>query len=101
MNRTRIVLAGGSGFIGSALARECLAKYGEVVVLTRTPRKRDDGVTEAEWSGDHIGEWIKYLDGAEAVINLAGKNINCRHTEENVHALAESRVNSEIGRAHV
>jgi uncharacterized protein len=101
MNRTRIVLAGGSGFIGSALARECLAKYGDVVVLTRTPRQRDDGVKEVVWSGEHIGEWIKYLDGAEAVINLAGKNVNCRHTEENVRALTESRVNSvcAIGQA--
>ncbi len=94
MNRTRIVLAGGSGFIGSALARECLAKFGEVVVLTRSPRPRDDGVREVEWNGTHLGEWIKVLDGAEAVINLTGKNINCRHTEENVRALAESRVNS-------
>jgi uncharacterized protein len=101
MKRTRIVLAGGSGFIGSALARECLAKYGEVVVLTRTPRQRDDGVLEFAWSGEHIGEWIKYLDGAEAVINLTGKNINCRHTPENVRALTESRVNSvcAIGQA--
>ena len=94
MNRARIVIAGGSGFIGSALAREWLARNGEVVVLTRSPRKRDDGVTEVEWSGAHIGEWIKYLDAAEAVINLAGKNINCRHTPENVRELMESRVNS-------
>src|SRR5215472_6687338 len=101
MNRTRIVLAGGSGFIGSALARECLAQYAEVVVLTRTPRKRDDGVKEIEWSGGHIGEWIKFLDGADAVVNLAGKNINCRHMAENVRALTESRVNSvcAIGQA--
>lgn len=101
MNKARIVLAGGSGFIGSALARECLAKYGEVVVLTRAPRKRDDGVREVEWSGEHIGEWIKFLDGADAVINLAGKNISCRHTEENIRALTESRVNSvcAIGQA--
>jgi uncharacterized protein (TIGR01777 family) len=88
------VLAGGSGFIGSALARECLVKYGEVVVLTRSPRKRDDGIVEVEWNGTHLGEWIKVLDGAEAVVNLTGKNINCRHTEENVRALMESRVNS-------
>lgn len=101
MNRKRIVLAGGSGFIGSALARECLAKYGEVIVLTRTPRKRDDGVTEVAWSGEHIGEWIQHLSGADAVVNLAGKNINCRHTGENVRALTESRVNSvcAIGQA--
>ena len=94
MNRTRIVLAGGSGFIGSALARECLGKYGEVAVLTRSPRQRDDGIQEVEWNGEHLGEWIKILDGADAVVNLTGKNINCRHTEENVRALVESRVKS-------
>lgn len=94
MNKKRMVMAGGSGFIGSALAADWLARNGEVVVLTRSPRGRDDGVSEAEWSGAHIGEWIKYLDGAEAVVNLAGKNIKCPHTPENVRELLESRVNS-------
>lgn len=94
MNQARIVIAGGSGFIGSALTREWLGRGSDVVVLTRSPRKRDDGVTEVEWSGAHMGEWIKHLDGAEAVINLAGKNVNCLHTPENVRELMESRVNS-------
>src|SRR5580658_10717880 len=92
MNRARIVIAGGSGFIGSALAREFYPRYGEVVVLTRSPRKRDDGVKEIEWSGAHIGEWIQYLDGAAAVINLTGKNIKCRFTPENIRELMESRI---------
>src|SRR5580693_1331675 len=93
MNKPRLVLAGGSGFIGSALAERFNPKW-EVLVLTRSPRPRDDGVTEAQWSGEHIGEWIKYLDGADAVINLTGKNIQCLHTPENVRGLTESRVNS-------
>jgi len=93
-NKRRVVLAGGSGFIGRSLARELLARNYEVVVLTRTPGERTDGVVEAEWSGAHIGEWIKYLDGAEAVVNLTGKNINCPHTPENLRELAESRLNS-------
>ena len=92
--RKRIVLAGGSGFIGSALAKELLARNYEVVVLTRTPRERNDGIVEFAWSGEHIGEWIKFLDGAEAVVNLTGKNINCPHTPENLRELAASRVNS-------
>jgi uncharacterized protein (TIGR01777 family) len=90
----RIVLAGGNGFIGQALARELRARNYEVVVLTRTPRGRTDGVVEIEWDGEHIGEWIKFLDSAEAVVNLTGKNINCPHTPENLRALASSRVNS-------
>src|ERR1035438_8165010 len=93
-NRKRIVLAGGSGFIGSAPAKELSARNYEVVVLPRTPRERSDGIVEFAWSGEHIGEWIKFLDGAEAVVNLAGKNINCPHTPENLRELAASRVNS-------
>jgi uncharacterized protein (TIGR01777 family) len=94
MNKKRVVLAGSSGFLGRALATESLKRDYEVVVLTRTPHKREDGVREAEWDGEHIGEWIRFLDGAEAVVNLAGRSVNCRHTPENLDALASSRVNS-------
>ena len=94
MPTKRIVIAGGSGFIGGALAKEFLARGYQVVVLTRTPRARMDGVAEAEWDGFHLGEWIQHLDSAEAVINLTGKNINCPHTPENLRELVSSRVNS-------
>ena len=100
-----MVIAGGSGFIGSALAADWLARGGEAVVLTRSPRQRNDSAIEAQWDGVHIGEWIEYLNGAEAVINLAGKNINCRHTPEAVRQLTESRVSAvqtiATGIAHV
>ena len=94
MNKPRVIIAGGSGFIGSALAADWLAQGGEVVVLTRKPQQRNDGVIEAEWDGFHLGEWIKYLDGAEAVVGLAGKNINCRHTSAAIRELTESRANA-------
>jgi len=94
MNKRRVVLAGGSGFLGRALAKELLARDCDVVVLTRSPRERSDGAKEFEWDGKHIGEWIQFLDGAEAVINLAGRGINCRHTPENIHEIVDSRVNA-------
>jgi len=94
MSSKHIVIAGGSGFIGNALAGEFLARDFKVVVLTRTPRERIDGVIEAKWDGRHVGEWAKFLNGAEAIINLAGKNINCPHTPENLHELTGSRINS-------
>jgi uncharacterized protein (TIGR01777 family) len=94
VEKKRVVLAGGGGFIGQALAKELLARNYEVVVLTRAPRERSDGVREIEWDAEHIGEWIKCLDDAEAVVNLTGKNINCPHTPENLRALMASRVNS-------
>jgi uncharacterized protein (TIGR01777 family) len=90
----RIVIAGGSGFIGSALAKEFSARSCEVIILTRTPRGRSDGVQELIWDGEHVGEWISALDGAKAVINLTGKGINCPHTPENLRDITGSRVNS-------
>ena len=105
MNSKRIVIAGGSGFIGRALAQEFSAQNFEVVILTRTPRARTDNIREVEWDGKHIGEWIQNIDDAEAVINLTGKNINCSHTPENLSAIIASRVDSvvaiEAALAHV
>lgn len=94
MSSPRIVIAGGSGFIGRALAGEFSARGFPVVVLTRSPRQRSDGVREAAWDGADAGAWAAELDGAGAVINLAGKNINCPHTPENLRDIAASRVNS-------
>lgn len=90
----RIVIAGGSGFIGRALAKEFHTQGCDVVILTRAPRQRSDAIQEVFWDGIHIGEWISVLDGAEALINLTGKNINCPHTPANLRDLTASRVNS-------
>ena len=94
MNRKRIVLAGGSGFLGRALTNELLARDYEVVVLTRSPRSQGDGIREILWDGKNSGEWIQLLDGAEAVVNLAGRNIQCRYRPENLRELTTSRVDS-------
>jgi uncharacterized protein len=94
MSLNRIVIAGGSGFIGSALTREFSAHGREVFILTRNPRRRNDGVREILWDGEHSGEWTQCLDGAEAVINLTGKSINCQHTPENLRGIIASRLNS-------
>jgi uncharacterized protein (TIGR01777 family) len=94
MNKKRVVLAGGSGFLGRSLAKKLLKKNYEVVVLTRSPRNRTDGILEAVWDGKTLGEWIQFLNGAEAVVNLTGRSVNCRHTPENLREIVESRVNS-------
>ncbi len=94
MSAKRIVIAGGSGFIGHALERVFSDRKFEVVILTRTPRQRADDVREIQWDGRHDGPWWECLDGAEAVINLTGKNINCPHNPANLQAITASRVNS-------
>jgi uncharacterized protein (TIGR01777 family) len=93
-NKKRVVLAGGGGFLGQSLAEALQERNYDVVVLSRSPCERGDGVTEVEWTGVHLGEWIQHLNGADAVVNLAGRNINCPHNAKNILEIVESRVNS-------
>jgi uncharacterized protein (TIGR01777 family) len=94
MNAKAIVIAGGSGFIGNALAKAFVATDRPVTVLTRNPQPRTDGIQEIRWDGEQAGDWVQSLEGAAAIINLAGRSINCRHTAENLMEIAASRINS-------
>ena len=91
----RIILAGGSGFIGRHLSDALTAGGYEVVVLTRSPpADAPAGVRFVRWDGTTLGDWAAELDGARAVVNLAGRNVNCRYTPQNLREIDESRVNS-------
>ena len=90
MTTGRIVVAGGSGFLGRSLARYLALRGREVWVLTRTPKAG----REAAWDGKTVGEWAQLLEGAEAVFNLAGRSVNCRYTRANRRQIVESRVRS-------
>ena len=94
MNTNHFILAGGSGFLGSILARKFLASGARVSILARTPKSRTDGAIEIAWDGRSLGEWAEHLEGAHAVINLAGRSVNCRYHARNRREILESRVNS-------
>lgn len=97
----KIILAGGSGFLGTALARRFRAAGDDVTVLTRSTQERTDGIKEVSWDAKNLGEWATLVDGADAVINLTGKSVDCRYTEKNRRAIIDSRVDSTrvIGQA--
>lgn len=90
----RIILAGGSGFLGNALAQKFIQRDYEVIILTRSPHGRSDGVKEIAWDAKSPGGWTQFVDGAEVVINLAGKSVDCRYNEANRKAIIASRVDS-------
>jgi uncharacterized protein (TIGR01777 family) len=90
----RIVLAGGSGFVGQALAASYLADGYEVHVLSRGAASRKLLGTVVPWDGETVGPWAESLEDATAVINLTGKNINCRPTDANIKEIVHSRVDS-------
>lgn len=96
----KIVIAAANGFIGNHLC-DYFSKQYEVVGLVRRPMKPRPSIRYVQWDGKHLDEWQSELEGAEAVINLAGKSVNCRHTEENKKGILESRLNSTnaIGQA--
>lgn len=93
MKSERLILAGGSGFLGQALARHFQALGWEVVVLTRTPRA-GRAAREVRWDAETLGEWTRELEGAAAVVNLTGRTVDCRYNEANRRAILDSRVNS-------
>jgi len=64
-----------------------------MAVLTRTPRP-NALAEEVVWDGESLASWSDRLDGAHAVINLTGRSISCRYTEESRREIVESRVNS-------
>lgn len=95
----KVILAGGSGFLGRALARALSAAGWEVVILTRDPDRvppADDlpAVRAVTWNGETGGAWAVELEGAAALVNLAGRSINCVHSLENSREILESRLNA-------
>ncbi len=88
----KIVIPGGSGQIGQALARSFYAAGHEVVVLSRAPQAVPWRVVM--WDGRTLGTWAGEVDGADVVINLTGRSVNCRYTPANRQAITASRVDS-------
>jgi len=92
--KTKIILAGGSGFLGSALADYFAGRGMEVVILTRHPKPRAGLIREVRWDGATVGDWRKELEGARALINLAGISVNCRYHARNRKLMLDSRLGS-------
>lgn len=87
----KIVIPGGSGQVGTVLARSLHGQGHDVTVLSRRPHRRQPWQSVA-WDGATIGKWTEVLEGADAVINLCGRSVNCRYTAANRRAIVDSRV---------
>jgi NAD dependent epimerase/dehydratase family enzyme len=108
MKHKKIVIAGGTGFIGQAMARY-FGKDNHVILLSRQPvsnrnNNYDHKLIQAAdgynitywcWDATHVEKyWLQDIDGADIVINLAGKSVNCRYTEKNKQQIINSRTQS-------
>ena len=88
----KIVIPGGSGQVGAILARAFHREGHEVVVLSRSPHPAP--WKTLAWDAATRGDWWAQIDGADAVINLAGRNVNCRYHARNRREILQSRVAS-------
>lgn len=107
MKNKKIVIAGGSGFIGRNIANY-FAGDNDIVILTRNARQPINNAFEdfslsksgaanirlVQWNGKDAGDWTKEIDGSDLVINLAGKSVNCRYNAKNKKEIFDSRTNS-------
>lgn len=103
LKNKKIVIAGGTGFLGRAMANHW-AEDNDVIILSRGSSKKHKNtykqapmppnVIIASWDAKTIGKWTKHLECADILINLAGKSVNCRYTERNKEEIMSSRVDA-------
>ncbi|AYZ12992.1 TIGR01777 family protein [Chryseobacterium arthrosphaerae] len=90
LNTMKILIAGGTGFLGENLEKYFTDKGNQVYILTRQPEREN----EIYWDARTIGEWKSALEKTDVLINLTGKSVDCRYDEKNKQEIYTSRIDS-------
>ncbi|PIB35267.1 TIGR01777 family protein [Reichenbachiella sp. 5M10] len=90
----KIVIAGGSGFLGNILVQHFAQKNYQVVVLTRSHQLDQRHVRYVKWDAKTTGAWTAELEHTEVLINLTGKSVDCRYTAQNKQQIYNSRLDA-------
>jgi uncharacterized protein (TIGR01777 family) len=98
---SKIVIAGGSGFLGVSLAHHLAASGNSIVILSRSAPKCSGPWQHQPWDARSLGEWHTALEGAAAVVNLVGRTVDCIKTPDHQDEILRSRVEATLvlGRA--
>ncbi len=94
LENKRLVIAGGSGFLGVSLAQHLAARGASVVILSRSPPKASGPWRHCAWDGRTLGDWCAELNGADGVVNLTGRSVNCIKTPDHQDEILRSRIES-------
>lgn len=92
MKYSKIVLAGGNGYLGHVLAKHFSPITDKIIILSRKARPAKGNIKTVVWDGKTVGDWTKALENADLLVNLCGKNVNCRYTAKNREEIIQSRL---------
>jgi uncharacterized protein (TIGR01777 family) len=88
-----IIIAGGTGLLGKLATDHFLKKGWQVKVLSRKPQTTENrNLTYLVWDGKNLGNWAAALEGADVLLNLSGRTVDCRYTEQNKRQIMQSRL---------
>jgi uncharacterized protein (TIGR01777 family) len=90
----KVIITGGTGFLGTNCARYLFINGFKPILIARNEPKEDTGFEFRRWDGRTAGDWAKSLEDAVAIINLAGRSVDCIKTPENCDQILRSRVES-------
>jgi len=90
----KIILAGGSGFLGESFADYLTKRNYEVVILSRSKKENKLNKRYVTWDGKTKGEWTEEINDSIAIVNFTGKSVNCIYNEKNKKEIISSRLNS-------
>lgn len=90
----KIVIAGGTGFLGNCLIDHFSGKNILIIILTRGESRVSGDIHFVKWDGKTLGSWKETLENADVLINLNGKSVDCRYTEENRKLIYSTRLDS-------
>lgn len=90
----RIVIAGGSGFVGRSLSLHLADLGWSVVVLSRKPARTEGQIEYVTWDARTVGDWCRTLDNADALVNLTGRSVDCIKTPDHQDEILRSRIES-------
>lgn len=88
----RVVIAGGSGFLGTSLATHLVDRGWHVTVLARSRPRVVRGWDVVSWDARSPGDWRRVLDGADGLVNLVGRTVDCVKTPDHCDEILRSRV---------
>jgi len=88
----KLIIAGGTGYLGQVLVSHFETEFDEIVLLSRKHKPTHNGCRTVVWDAKTIGLWAQELNNAEVLINMTGRSVDCRYNDLNKAVILNSRV---------